>query len=267
MKRLCVILSCVLWVISPRGAAVAQGASPVSSAVEVVPRVAHAAATATALTVTAGTLGQPITFDATVRAPAAAGAPEGAVEIFVHGELIQTLALSPTNNPAHPNFAYSGASFTLTQQPGGSAYFFGIHGVTAKFIPGTNYLKSGVIKTFTVKRPEYTDLSGGVKIATIAQGSGPAIQAGQGASVLYTGYLAGSGRIFDDSAEGGGGPLNFIVGLGQVISGFDEGTVGMQAGETRIVGIPPKEGYGNKPNGPIPGDSTLIFVITLESIL
>ena len=40
----------------------------------------------------------------------------------------------------------------------------------------------------------------------------------------------------------------------------------MQLGETRIVLIPPAEGYGKQANGPIPGNSTLIFVLTLESI-
>lgn len=40
----------------------------------------------------------------------------------------------------------------------------------------------------------------------------------------------------------------------------------MQVGETRIVLIPPAEGYGATANGPIPANSTLIFVLTLESI-
>ena len=51
-----------------------------------------------------------------------------------------------------------------------------------------------------------------------------------------------------------------------MIPGFDIGTTGMQVGETRIVMIPPAEGYGPKVNGPIPGNSTLLFVLTLESI-
>ncbi len=84
--------------------------------------------------------------------------------------------------------------------------------------------------------------------------------------MLYTGYLAKNGHIFDDSLDHGGAPFSFTVGVGEVIPGFDEGTVGMEVGESRIVMIPPAEGYGATPTGSIPPNSTLIFVLTLESI-
>jgi FKBP-type peptidyl-prolyl cis-trans isomerase len=134
------------------------------------------------------------------------------------------------------------------------------------FIPGGAYSKSTASKSFTVSQPAYTTLAGGVQIATIAPGSGPGIQSGQTAGVLYTGYLAKNGQIFDDSIRHGGTPLSFTLGAGQLIPGFDAGTVGMKPGETRVILIPPAEGYGSTTNGPIPANSTLIFVVTLESI-
>jgi hypothetical protein len=201
----------------------------------------------------------------TVRASAKAGAPEGTVEIIDHGALLGTLTLSPTTS-TNGRYALSDAIATLNQPPGGAAYFFGRHSVTAEFIPSGAFSKSHAGKTFNVSKPAYTALAGGVKIATIAQGTGPGIQSGQTASVLYTGYLAKNGHIFDDSINDGGAPFSFTVGAGQVIPGFDLGAVGMQVGETRIVLIPPAEGYGNTASGPIPARSTLIFVLTLESI-
>jgi peptidylprolyl isomerase len=117
-----------------------------------------------------------------------------------------------------------------------------------------------------VGQPAYTALAGGVKVATIAPGTGPEIQSGQTASVFYTGYLAKNGQIFDDSINDGGAPFSFPLGAGQVVPGFDAGTVGMKVGESRVILIPPSEGYGARANGPIPANSTLIFVVTLESI-
>ena len=127
-------------------------------------------------------------------------------------------------------------------------------------------LKSSASKSFSVTKPAYTPIGNGVEISTVTQGSGAAIQTGQTASVLYTGYLQKTGAVFDDSIADGGTPLGVTLGAGQVIPGFNAGIVGMQVGETRIIKIPPNEGYGNTANGPIPADSTLIFVVTLESI-
>jgi FKBP-type peptidyl-prolyl cis-trans isomerase FkpA len=249
------------------GVANALGSSSAGhqNAVEVAARTGREAATTTKLSVSAGTLGGPITFTVTVRGAAAAGSPQGTVNIIDHGNVIQSLTLVPTTSTT-AKFAFSDATVTLYPQPGGAAYFFGKHTDSAEFIPSGPSMKSRVSKTFTVPKPAYTTLAGGVKIETIEKGSGPAIQSGQTASVLYTGYLAQNGRIFDDSINDGGAPFSFTLGAGQVIPGFDEGAVGMQVGETRIVSIPPAEGYGRTASGPIPGNSTLIFVLTLESI-
>ena len=109
-------------------------------------------------------------------------------------------------------------------RPAAARTFSGNTRSAPTFIPSGTFSKSRGSKTFTVSKPAYTALAGGVKIATIAPGSGPAIQSGQTASVLYTGYLAKNGHIFDDSINDGGTPFSFTLGAGQVIPGFDEGT-------------------------------------------
>lgn len=232
---------------------------------EVAAQTVRMAATSTTLKATAGTLGQPITFAVTVRAPASAGSPQGTVQLIDHGQVLQSLTLSPTTSTS-PRLASSEATYTLRPQPGGGAYFFGKHPVSASFVPSGAFATSSGRNTVTVSEPAYTTLAGGVKIATIAQGAGPEIQPGQTAGVLYTGYLAKSGQIFDASSLHGGTPLRFTLGSGQVIPGFDAGAAGMKVGETRIVQIPPSQGYGATANGPIPANSTLLFVLTLQAI-
>lgn len=229
---------------------------------------AHAGGTATRTTlkVSAGTLAQPITLTATVRAAShAASAPSGTVQILDQGQLIDTITLSPSAG-ARGRSAVSTATNTLVSTPGGPALYFGKHQLTAVFVPDGAFSPSRATRSFNVHKPAYTQIGGGVKVATVAPGSGPAIQAGQTANMLYTGYLAKGGSIFDESSLHGGTPFSFTVGAGQVVPGFDAGTVGMKVGETRIISIPPSQGYGSTTVGSIPANSTLIFVVTLQSI-
>ncbi|MCP4337918.1 MAG: peptidylprolyl isomerase [Desulfobulbaceae bacterium] len=66
---------------------------------------------------------------------------------------------------------------------------------------------------------------------------------GDNVKVHYTGKLA-DGTVFDSSD--GGDPLEFAIGSGQVIQGFDEGVVGMKVGESKVVEIPVAKAYGER---------------------
>lgn len=59
--------------------------------------------------------------------------------------------------------------------------------------------------------------------------------------VDYTGKLA-DGTVFDSSVERG--PLEFTLGAGQVIPGFEKAVLGMKVGEQKTVTIPADEAYG-----------------------
>jgi hypothetical protein len=265
-SAVCVVVETLEGRIVPSGAAQGSALARASHprGAEVAARTRGSEPTKTLVTVTSGTLGQPITFNVTVRAPAAAGSPTGTVSLLERGVLIQTLTLSPElSNDAR--FAYSFASYTVTPEPGGAAPYFGKYPVTAEYAPSGAFLKSTGRTIEAVRQPEYAPLAGGVKLAIVTPGSGPEIQDGQTATVLYTGFLARNGSIFDDS-ETDGQALTFEVGSDQIIPGFDEGTLGMQVGETSIIRIPPAEGYGRTANGPIPANSTLVFLVTLEKI-
>lgn len=64
---------------------------------------------------------------------------------------------------------------------------------------------------------------------------------GDSVKVRYTGRLS-DGTVFDASPEDR--PLQFILGRGEVIAGFDEGVTGMYTGESKTFTFPPEKGYG-----------------------
>jgi FKBP-type peptidyl-prolyl cis-trans isomerase 2 len=69
------------------------------------------------------------------------------------------------------------------------------------------------------------------------------VKKGDTARVHYTGRL-GDGQVFDTSE--GGEPLEFEVGSGEVIQGFDEGVRGMQVGEKKTIEIEADDAYGQR---------------------
>lgn len=76
---------------------------------------------------------------------------------------------------------------------------------------------------------------------TIGCGEGKIAEDGDTASVHYTGTLS-DGSQFDSSADRE--PLEFVLGAGNVISGFEEAVRGMKVGETKTVTLSPEEAYG-----------------------
>ncbi len=70
-----------------------------------------------------------------------------------------------------------------------------------------------------------------------------AVKKGDKIKVEYTGTLD-DGTVFD-SSEKHGQPLEFEVGSGQIIKGFDEAVVGMKEGEEKEIKLPPEQAYGD----------------------
>ena len=91
-------------------------------------------------------------------------------------------------------------------------------------------------------------------------------KAGQAVSVHYTGYLNQVGGKKFDSSVDRDQPLNFMVGVGQVIKGWDQGVVGMKIGGYRNLIIPSDLAYGRSGRGPIPPAATLVFDIQLIAV-
>lgn len=115
--------------------------------------------------------------------------------------------------------------------------------------------------------PTITTPSGTAPSTLVAQvlikGTGPAITAGQTVLMQYTGMIWATGKVFDSSWATGA--VEFPVGTGQVIAGFDEGLVGQTVGSRVLLVIPPDKGYGSSGNqqAGIAGTDTLVFVVDL----
>lgn len=109
----------------------------------------------------------------------------------------------------------------------------------------------------------------GLQYQILQEGTGASPKKGGGVTVHYTGWLENGGqpgRKFDSSVDRGE-PFSFIIGIGQVIRGWDEGVLGMKVGEKRRLIIPSNLGYGARGAGNIiPPNATLIFDVELLEV-
>lgn len=105
----------------------------------------------------------------------------------------------------------------------------------------------------------------GIFQKVLAAGTGPVPETGATVQVTYKGTFL-SGQVFDAS-ELHGGPYEFRVGQGQIITGWDKVVASMRKGERRFVVIPPELAYGEKgAGGVIPPNAFLAFDLTLVGI-
>ncbi len=106
----------------------------------------------------------------------------------------------------------------------------------------------------------------GLEYIEVLAGTGAQAQRGKTVRVHYTGKLQSDGKVFDSSVTRGQ-PIEFRLGVGQVIKGWDEGIALMKEGGKAQLVIPPELGYGSRgAGGVIPPNATLIFDVELISV-
>jgi len=102
-----------------------------------------------------------------------------------------------------------------------------------------------------------TRLSSGVYYRDVTVGTGAVVANGQLLQMRYAGFLT-NGSSFDANAAPQT-PFSFTIGSREVISGWDQGVVGMRVGGRRQLIIPPAFAYGSNALPGIPANSILVF--------
>ena len=106
----------------------------------------------------------------------------------------------------------------------------------------------------------------GLFVQTLSEGYGDrAARRGDAVKIHYVGQFP-DGRMFDTTVKGSE-TMDFRLGLGTVIRGWEEGIIGMRVGERRKLVVPPELGYGFDGWGDVvPGDQVLVFEIQLVEL-
>jgi peptidylprolyl isomerase len=130
---------------------------------------------------------------------------------------------------------------------------------------GTMTQREKDIAQINTKYPGAIQTPSGIKYIIQKRGTGNKPAAGKTVQVNYRGSFL-SGQVFDNS-DTRGKPFEFQAGIGAVIKGWDETILDMQAGEKRLVIIPPELAYGERGMGnAIPPNSFLVFEMELVGI-
>ncbi|MCX6186273.1 MAG: FKBP-type peptidyl-prolyl cis-trans isomerase [Bacteroidetes bacterium] len=141
--------------------------------------------------------------------------------------------------------------------PANSTLIFDIEVIDAKTPP--------VAKPYDVAGIDTVKMQSGLKFIKVQSGTGVKPALGSTVAVHYTGYLM-DGKVFDSSIERDE-PIEFQIGRGMVIKGWEEGIALMQVGDKMRLIIPSELAYGeNGAGGVIPPNATLIFDVELVKV-
>lgn len=122
----------------------------------------------------------------------------------------------------------------------------------------------GLAQVPKLKLNEEITTSTGLKIKLTQSGKGKNVNKGDKVKVHYTGTLVDD-RKFDSSRDRDQ-PFEFVIGMKQVIAGWDEALPYLRVGDRAIITVPPELGYGDTPMPKIPQGSYLVFDVEVLDV-
>jgi FKBP-type peptidyl-prolyl cis-trans isomerase len=115
----------------------------------------------------------------------------------------------------------------------------------------------------------FSSLPSGLEYKDLKVGSGNKAQLGDTAVIHFVGWVDENGQQGKEiyNSRKAREPVSFVIGTDKVMQGWNEGIIGMHAGGTRMLRIPPELGYGKKAvEDVVPPDSCLQFIIELLEV-
>jgi peptidylprolyl isomerase len=180
-----------------------------------------------------------------------------AVGVIVSAALIFSGNSSPTTTTTSTSTSLA----TTTTAPSGTTTTV----APASFAPVASPSPAGVFgKAPTVVVPAGNPPTA-MQVSDLIHGTGAVAKAGSKLTVQYVLATYSSRKVVQSSWTSQ--PFSFTLGVGQVITGWDEGMVGMRVGGRREMIIPPSLGYHAVAAGPgIAANDTLVFVVDLLKV-
>ena len=131
-----------------------------------------------------------------------------------------------------------------------------------------NYASSSPRNKFRQKKNMQALPGYATTFKTLKPGQGASVAKGATVTVHATGIVQQTNAKFWSTKDEGQQPFEYEAGVGKVITGWDQGCLGMQLGEVRELCIPADEGYGQGgfPAWGIPPGGTLVFEIEVLNI-
>lgn len=109
--------------------------------------------------------------------------------------------------------------------------------------------------------PPETAAPAGLVVQPLIRGDGRQVEVGQVVTVRYTGVRWSDGEVFDSTWADGAAPTSIMMGLGEVIEGWEQGLLEQSVGSQVLLVVPPDLAYGDTAN-PLAGE-TLVYVVDI----